>query len=621
MEQIFRFLKKPRNLFAQREELRLAIQSFSLKQWLGYGALVAVFVFSVCAILVRINNHFVVFVPDVGGTLHEGILGNPAQPNPIFALSDVDRDISSIVYSGLLHKEVSSEFIPDIAQSYTVSNDELTYTFTLSPDVRFSDNTPVTANDIVYTIKTIQNPATKSPKKTAWEGVTVSSPDKETVVFKLKRPFSRFLDLVTVGIVPEHIWGKTAPEQLQANAYTIAPVGTGPYKITKKVLDTNGAINQITLVRNKKNPNRTPSISKIIFTFYEDETLLENALNNGTIDQAGGVNPKSVSETKNNHNVYDNSFNRVFGLFINKNKSSVFSDPHVIRALDLLINREQIVSDALYTHGQVTNLPVPPSIVSPIEVNRNIEIEKGLAILENAGWKKNISGIYEHPQTTKKTVQETVTVKVGKKTTKKVVSKTVSVAGTPTEASFTITTLDTPELMQVAELIQTQLHDIGIAITINYIDQSTLHNDVLRNRDFEVLLYAQSVNTPTDMYAFWHSSQRKDPGLNITEYADKNVDKFLESLLSETDVQIQSQLVDQTISTLVKDMPAIFLYSPSYIYITNKNLTGYEQTTISLPKDRFASISHWALVTQPMYTFFNKTESLTETNTEIENNN
>lgn len=613
MKPILRFLKKPTNIFASREELRLAVQSFSLKQWLGYGTLVAVFVFSVCAMLVRINNHFVTFIPDVGGTLYEGIIGKPAQPNPIFALSDADRDIASIVYSGLLHKESDGSFTADVAQNYTVSNDELTYTFTLAPKVRFSDNTQVKASDVVYTVQTIQNPATKSPKKTAWEGITVSAPDETTVVFKLKRPFAPFLDLATTGIVPEYIWGKTAPEQLQANAYTIAPIGTGPYKITKKTIDADGATSAINFARNTRNPNRTPNISKVVFNFYEDEVSLEKALTNGTVDQAGGINPKAVSENNANHKAYDNDFNRVFGLFINQNKSSVFSDPHVIRALDLLINREQIVSDALYTHGQVTNLPVPPSILTPIEVDRNTEIEKGLAILENAGWKKNVSGIYEHPQTSKKTVQETVTVKVGKKTTKKVVSKTVSIAGTPIEASFTITTLDTPELRQVAELIQTQLHDIGITVTIDYIDQSTLHNDTLRNRNFEVLLYAQAVSTPTDLYAFWHSSQRKDPGLNITEYADKNVDHYLESLLSETDSEIQSQLVDQTITKLTADMPAIFLYSPSYIYITNKNLTGYSENTITAPKDRFASISHWALVTQPLYTFFNKSKTVTDT--------
>ncbi|MGI9118334.1 MAG: ABC transporter substrate-binding protein [Minisyncoccia bacterium] len=614
MKPILRFFKKPRNIFISKEELRLAIKSFSIKQWLGYGAVVAVFIFSVFAMLIKINNYFVTFVPDVGGTLHEGIVGKPAQLNPIFALSDADRDVTSLVYSGLLHKEADGSYTPDIAQSYTVSNDDLTYTFTLAPKVKFSNNKPVTSGDVVYTIQTIQNPATKSPRKTAWEGVSVSAPDEKTVVFKLKRPFARFLDLATTGIVPESIWGKTTPEQLQSNAFTIAPIGTGPYKISKKQLNADGAIDSITLSRNTKNPNRTPNISKIVFNFYEDEMELEKALLNNSIDQAGGINPKAVSETKNKHNVYDNTFNRVFGLFINQNKSSVFSDQRVIRALDLLINREQIVQDALYTHGQVTNLPVPPSIVSPIEMERNAEIEKGLAILENAGWQKNISGVYEHPQNSKKTVQETVTVKIGKKTTKKVVSKTVSVAGTPTEASFTITTLDTPELRQVAELIQNQLHDIGINVSINYIDQTTLHNDVIRNRNFEVLLYAESVSTPTDMYAFWHSSQRKDPGLNITEYADKNVDKFLESLISETDIEIQSQLVDQTITSLTKDMPAIFLYSPSYIYITDKHLTGYTETNITLPKDRFASVSKWALTTQPMYKIFNKTKPLpTET--------
>jgi peptide/nickel transport system substrate-binding protein len=90
------------------------------------------------------------------------------------------------------------DFVPDLAQNYTLSADGKTYTFVLRPNLYFSDGKPITVDDIVYTIQQIQNPTIKSPRFANWNGVIVNKVDDSTVTFTLSQPYSPFLENLTV---------------------------------------------------------------------------------------------------------------------------------------------------------------------------------------------------------------------------------------------------------------------------------------------------------------------------------------------------------------------------------------------------------------------------------------
>ena len=230
MKSFFEVLKKFK--FPTREEITIAIHSFN-KRWLFVILILFLMVFVATIILLsRINQRFTTTIPASGGSFHEGIIGTPRFVNPVLALSDADKDMTKLVYSGLMRKLPNGSFIPDLADAYTVSSDQLTYTFTIKDNIFFHDGASITADDIVFTISTIQDPIIKSPSRLNWEGVTVEKIDSHTIAFKLKQPYAAFLDNTTVGILPSHIWSTIPSEQFSFSDFNITSVGSGPYKIT-----------------------------------------------------------------------------------------------------------------------------------------------------------------------------------------------------------------------------------------------------------------------------------------------------------------------------------------------------------------------------------------------------
>ncbi len=216
----------------QKKELKNARASFSRKEFNIFTIIIIVAIISMLSIIGRINASFMVAIPADGGTITEGIIGMPILVNPVLALSDADKDLTSLVYSGLMRKMPDGSFINDLAESYNISSDGMTYTFILKKKgAKFQDGSKITANDIVFTIEKIKDPLIKSPRKIGWDGVSVSKKDDNTIIFTLKQPYISFLDNTTIGILPLHIWKNVTPAEFGLSPLNIKAVGSGPYKI------------------------------------------------------------------------------------------------------------------------------------------------------------------------------------------------------------------------------------------------------------------------------------------------------------------------------------------------------------------------------------------------------
>ena len=133
-------------------------------------------------------------MPRNGGIYTEGIVGTPRFANPLLAVSGPDRDLTAVVYAGLMKRNATNELVPELAQEYSVSTDGTVYTFTLKDGLTFHDGTPLTADDVVYTIKQAANPAVRSPLYANWEGVKVEAKDARTVSFTLPEPYAPFIE-------------------------------------------------------------------------------------------------------------------------------------------------------------------------------------------------------------------------------------------------------------------------------------------------------------------------------------------------------------------------------------------------------------------------------------------
>ncbi len=210
----------PVRAFIQRTRTKAAIAlgTFSPLERLAFIIGLGISAFAVLMMIYSVNNHFMVAIPAEGGTLKEGVVGTPRYVNPLLSATDADRDLSVLMYRGLMKENADGTLVPDFAASYEISKDNLTYTFTLK-DAKFHDGEPITSADVVYTVISAQDAQLKSPKRIEWQGVSVKTPDEKTVSFTLNAPYAPFLSSTTIGIIPKHIWSNIPYENWNYSDY------------------------------------------------------------------------------------------------------------------------------------------------------------------------------------------------------------------------------------------------------------------------------------------------------------------------------------------------------------------------------------------------------------------
>lgn len=189
-------------------------------------------------------------VPAVGGEYSEAMIGQPKYINPLFAAaSDVDADITSLVYDGLFNYNQNEKLEPELAESYTISADQKNYDITIRQGRTWSDGEPVTIDDVIFTFETLQNPEVGSPLLLAFQDVLITKVNDTTVRFTLKSPYAPFMSSLTVGILPTHIWGSISANSLKLAGQNLQPVGSGAWKFSKLLKDESGRVTSYTLER------------------------------------------------------------------------------------------------------------------------------------------------------------------------------------------------------------------------------------------------------------------------------------------------------------------------------------------------------------------------------------
>lgn len=285
-----------------------------------------------------------------GGTLVIALPSQPDNLNPIYGYTFYGGNQKA--FNGLLRyaRDLSPE--PDLASALpTRSGDAKTVTVKLRDDVKFSDGTPFTAKDVVFTYKSILDPKAASPLATLLDSVdAVKAVDPTTVAFDLNRPDPAFYDKLQIGIVPEHL---LAGKDLQTAAFNRKPVGTGPYVVTE--FQPGGRIVE------QANPDYfrgPPRIKRLVLTAVEDENARVALLEKGTIDAAGIV-PKLASRVRRNsdYDVFEvrTADARVVAL---PNRDPVLRDRAVRRALSYAVDREAMVKSALAGVGEPAYGPI-----------------------------------------------------------------------------------------------------------------------------------------------------------------------------------------------------------------------------------------------------------------------
>ncbi|MFA5095077.1 MAG: peptide ABC transporter substrate-binding protein [Candidatus Paceibacterota bacterium] len=581
-----KFYSRIRSLLPSKNEIRKAISNFSKREYFVFLCFVAILCISTLTILQDINKSFMVNVPMKGGTITEGVIGIPRFINPVLAFSDADQDLVSLIYSGLMRKNSDGTLIPDLALKYDVSKDGLIYTFTLKDNIYFHDKNPITVDDIIFTINEIKDPVIKSPKRGNWSSVSVEKIDEKTVKFILKQPYASFLENTTLGIMPAYLWNTTP---IELNNVNTQPIGSGPFKIEKVSKQSDGSIDYYDLVPFAEFALGEPYLSKLTLRFYSSEENLIKALGIGEVDKISSISPINAQILKEgNYRVESLALPRVFGLFFNQSQNQIFTDKNIIKAMDLAINKSSIIRNVFSGYGIVIDSPIPPNMIDyqnlekADDTSHENKVKKAQDILSKDGWVKGTDGF----------LQKTITDKKKKKTI--------------TYLEFSISTGNAPELVKSAELIKQDLEEIGMKVDIKTFEIGNLNQSVIRPRKYDALLFGEIINNESDLFAFWHSSQIKDPGLNVAMYTNAKVDKILESAFITIDEKSRIAKYAQFESEIKKDMPVVFLYSPDFIYVVPKNLEGFSINYIVAPENRFLNSYLWYTKTDNVWKIFSK---------------
>jgi peptide/nickel transport system substrate-binding protein len=569
--------------FKGSEKLLATIHAFSATEKVVFTLFIIIALISSLSLAWKVNSLFLIPVPAHGGSFSEGMVGLPRSINPVLAFTETDKNLTSLIYSGLMKFE-GNEIVKDLADTYTISEDGLVYDFKIKDNIRFHDGTQLTTDDIEFTIQKIQDNEIKSPKYVDWASVIIKKISPTEIQFILRQPYAPFLTNTTIGIIPKNIWKNQSTEQFIFNQKNLEPIGSGPYKVSSVNKDKAGTPTSYSLSSFNKYHGNEPFISNIDIFFYQNEDMAIDAFKAGTIQNFAGISPQKsyeISSTTKNVNIIHNPLPRIFGVFFNQNNSPVLANKEVRQALNMVIDKEDIIQKALYGYAVSIDSPIPLNTASSTENKKDFNSEKNIQsakdLLSKSGWAINENGILEKKT---KTVKQTLEI--------------------------SISTADSTDLKLIADMVKKSWEELGAKVTVKVYEFGDLSQNIIKTRKYDALLFGEIINKDLDLYAFWHSSQRNSPGLNVSMYVNSKADKILEDARTTFDEKARSKLYEDFESIIQDDIPAIFLYSPEYLYMMSKDIKGYEMKSIVNPSDRFININKWYIKTDKVWEIFVK---------------
>lgn len=537
---------------------------------------------SFMAMPLTIFYHFTKESPDFGGSFIEGEISEPRHINPLLSqTNDADRGLVSLIYSELLKYNEQGKLVPDLAKSYEISSDGLNYTIYLKENVKWHDGASLTADDVLFTVETAQNADYGSLQRINWQGIEITKANDYTIIFKLKNNYAQFLNNLTLYIMPKHIWQNVRAINFSLSDFNLRPIGSGPYKFKKLKKDKAGRIKSYELEANKYFYDHRPYIGKVELKYYDSEDEMIDAYNKNSIQNISFISPQNLKKVKfkKRLNIRNLKLPRYFAVFFNQNQSKILVDKNIRQALSYGTDKLDLIKKILDNYGTTVDSPM---IGELLDINNNIKKynynpDEAKRILNTAGWSNpDEKGILR----------------------KKIEKSSKSKGGQLEDRlSLKITTSTWPELNQVANMLKEQWSKIGVEVSIEVLPNPELQQ-VIKERNYQILLFGEILNLDPDPFSLWHSSQKRDPGLNLALYDNKTADTLLEDTRKSLNPLERLKKYDDFQKIVIEDIPAIFLYNSSYLYGQTKSIKGFETQIISTPSDRFANIGKWFIKTK-----------------------
>lgn len=524
-----------------------------------------------CGVLVgqirALNGHFQSLKPIPGGIYTEGILGDFTTANPMYATEEVDESVSKLLFAGLFTYDTHNKLVGDLAESMSIDSSEKVYTVKLRPNLTWHDGAPLTAKDVLFTYRTIQNPDAGSYLQASWRDVKVAAPDDSTITFTLPNQLSAFPYHLTNGIVPEHLLKSVSPDQMRAATFnTLGPVGAGPFMWQK--IEVSGDTpetrqEQIALTPFKGYHAGAPKLASFVIHAFHDPAKLAESFKNRQLTAASFLQQpdglqKASDVTENNYLL--TAANMVFFNETNP----VLADASVRKGLVQGADIARILKQISYPTRPVNS----PLLEGQLGYDRTLtqlpyNKDAAAATLTAGGWVPGKDG-----------------VRMNK--------------GVP--LSFSLQAQDTAENRMVTSHLQDDWRQIGARVDVQLKEASDLQQSI-SSQNYEALLYGISIGVDPDVFVYWDSSQ-KDPRsnrLNFSMYGSKVADSSLEQGRTRTDPALRAVKYRPFLQAWQQDAPALGLYQPRYMYLTHGKVYNLDPRTINSDTDRFNTVQDWEI--------------------------
>jgi peptide/nickel transport system substrate-binding protein len=546
----------------------LIAKAFSRRERLLFLGASVVFVVSGILIGMIVINQKTELVPNDGGSYSEGIVGQLSFVNPLLAKpNSPDSDLVTLLFASA----------QDLAESVKHDDSYKVWNLRLKDGAVWHDGTPVTSDDIIFTIQTIQNPDTLSPLFSDWQNVAWSRISEREIQFELASPYTMFSNILRdLRPVPKKLFADLSPAHLKLSPYMLEPIGSGPFVYDYLEKRRDGFISAYHLKSNEQYNaiSQIPHIKNFTISFYENNVNLIKAYNLGLVDGFGTYDKSLLDQIKLNSSILSPSSSKYYGLFFNQNANDALTSRNVRLALNEAIDKNGLVREVMDGEASVEHGPIPSSLSSynpAIEPSDQFNPDDAKYLISSDGWQYNSDiNVWEKNQKNK-TIQLSVTIKAP----------------------------DIWPLNDIAKYIQNSWNSVGVKTDLALVDFQTINNEAIRTRDYEVLLFGNIVFPTPDLYSLWHSSQKFYPGTNLALYDNLLADQTMEAI-RKTDVSSDKRKVqlDQLQEIIIEDAPAVFLLSPRYFYIHKHNITGISIDIISLPENRFNEVTDWYVKTR-----------------------
>lgn len=514
--------------------------------------------------------------PEQGGVFTEGLVGSLGRLNPLLDWNNsADRDVDRLLFSGLVRFDERGLPQADLAESWGVSQDGNIYNFTIRSNAVWHDGTPVTSDDVIFTIEMIKSAGSLYPQdiKDLWGRVEITQLNEKNLKFTLPEPFVPFLDYLTFGVVPKHLLESIPPEQMETAEFNLSPVGTGPYMFDHIIVE-NGQIVGVVLSISQNYYGAEPFIEQVVFRYYETSADAFDAYRQGDVFSVSQITPDILQAALEEPNLlfYTSRLPQMGFVLFNLTSPDVafLQDVAVRRALMLGLNRPNIINSVMQGQAFVSNSPILPGSWAYFDGTEHFEYDPdaAIALLKSEG--------YVIPSTG---------------------GDVRSKDGIP--LAFTMVHPDDAIHTQIAQAIQAQWERIGVRVDLQPQPYDQLVLTTLASRSFQAALVDLNLSRSPDPdpYPFWHQAEAVG-GQNYTGWDSRPASEYLEQARVTADYSLRARLYRNFQVVFSKELPALPLYIPVYSYGVDSQVQGVQAGPLYEPSDRLNTFTRWFLLTR-----------------------